>query len=69
MKKLVLSLALVAFAAVSIQAGETKKAEAACCADKAKVVAKAGCADKCCDAKLAKKIDMSVKGATLLVQK
>ena len=67
MKKLVLSLALVAFAAASIQAGEAKKTDA-CCADKAKV-AKAGCADKCCDAKLAKKIDMSVKGATLLVQK
>jgi hypothetical protein len=68
MKKLVLSLALVAFALASTQAGEAKKTDA-CCADKAKVAAKAGCADKCCEAKLAKKIDMSVKGATLLVQK
>ncbi|HUR47557.1 MAG TPA: hypothetical protein VMZ27_16865 [Candidatus Saccharimonadales bacterium] len=67
MKKLVLSLALVGFAVASIQAGEAKKTEA-CCADKAKVAAKAG-GDKCCDAKVAKKIDMTVKGASLLVQK
>ena len=68
MKKLVLSLALVAFAMASIQAGEAKKTDA-CCADKAKVVAKAGCGDKCFDEKVVKRIDMSVKGATLLAKK
>ena len=68
MKKLVLSLALIGFAMASVQAGEAKKTDA-CCADKAKVAAKSGCGDKCCDAKLAKKIDMTVKGASLLVQK
>ena len=68
MKKLVLSLAFVALAVASTQAGEAKKADA-CCADKAKVVAKAGCADKCCDAKVVKRIDMSIKGATLLAKK
>ena len=67
MKKLVLSFALVAFAMASTQAGEAKKTEA-CCADKAKVVAKTGCSG-CCDEKVAKRIDMSVKGATLLAKK
>ncbi|MDB6032568.1 MAG: hypothetical protein JWM16_2906 [Verrucomicrobiales bacterium] len=69
MKTIVLSVAILGLALAGVQAGESKKAGDACCADKAKATAKAGCADKCCDAKLAKKIDMSVKGATALVQK
>jgi hypothetical protein len=68
MKKLVLSLAIVAIAmATSVRADDAKKAD--CCADKAKLAAKGACADKCCSEKVAKKLDMSAKGATLLVQK
>jgi hypothetical protein len=68
MKSFVFSVAILGLALAGVQAGESKKADA-CCADKAKASAKAGCGDKCCDAKVAKKIDMSIKGATALVQK
>lgn len=68
MKTLLFSLTVCALAlANSVQADDAKKAD--CCADKAKATAKAGCADKCCGDKLAKRVDMTVKGATLLVQK
>jgi hypothetical protein len=55
MKKAILTLAVLGLAMAGLQAGEQ------CCADKAK-------AGKC-DAKVAKKIDMAVKGATILVKK
>jgi hypothetical protein len=74
MKKLMLSLTLVAFAlAPALQAGEGKestKNKSACCAE-----AKSDCASACataCSAKkttVTKKVDHSLKGATLLVQK
>ena len=58
MKTLTLSLVLLAFAFAS-QAGEGKKCDKEC-ADKAKAA--------CCE-KTTVKIDMSVKGAALLVKK
>jgi uncharacterized lipoprotein NlpE involved in copper resistance len=74
MKKLTLSLTLVALALVpALQAGEgkeTAKNKSACCAE-----AKSDCASACataCTAKKAtvtKKVDHSLKGATLLVLK
>ena len=66
MKKVILSLTLVAFALAPLaQAGEAKKADKDC-AGKDKVA----CTEKspCC-AKTVKKLDMSVKGAELLVRK
>lgn len=65
MKSFLTVLTLAAFVCVNAaQAGENcDKAKAGCCADKAK----ASCCEK--DAKQAKKADVSVKGATLLVRK
>ena len=65
MKSLLTVLTLAAFACVNAaQAGEScDKAKTGCCADKAK----AACCEK--GAKQAKKADVSVKGATLLVRK
>ncbi len=67
MKKVILSLALVAFALAPLaQAGEAKKADKDC-AGKDKVA----CTEKsaCCAKTTVKKLDMSVKGAELLVRK
>ena len=74
MKKLLVCLTVAAFATmVSLQAGECAKEKSACSAD-----AKTSCssatqtgAKSCCAAgKVAKKrVDMSVKGATLLVRR
>jgi hypothetical protein len=65
MKSLLTALTLAAFVCVNAAlAGEScDKAKAGCCAEKAK----ATCCEK--DAKQAKKADVSVKGATLLVRK
>ncbi len=65
MKTLLTALTLAVFACVNAaQAGEScDKAKAGCCAEKAK----AACCEK--DAKQAKKADVSVRGATLLVRK
>ena len=65
MKSFLTALALAAFACVNAaQAGEScDKAKAGCCAEKAK----AACCEK--GAKQAKKANVSVKGATLLVRR
>jgi hypothetical protein len=62
MKKLILSLTLVAFALVpALQAGEGKESADA---------KKACCATTCCEKKaVAKKTDLSIKGAQLLVSR
>lgn len=70
MKRLIVCLALVAFASVSaLQAGESKEKNKAACAEQAK----AACQGKsaCCEKKVAfkKTYDPSVKGAMLLVKK
>lgn len=59
MKKLILSVAVLGLALAGVQAGEQ------CCAEKAKA------AGKTCDAtKVAKKkMDLSTKGATILVKR
>ena len=66
MKKLVLCLALTAFALVpALRADDAKtcdQAKSACCGDKAK-------AASCCSKSIAKKADATSKGATLLVQR
>jgi hypothetical protein len=68
MKKLALCLTLAAFAFIpALQAGDAKTCDSAksgCCADKAKTAG-----DACCAKKLAKKVDVNIKGATLLVQR
>jgi hypothetical protein len=65
MKTFLTALILAAFACVNAaQAGENcDKAKAGCCADKAK----AACCEK--GEKQARKADVSVRGATLLVRK
>ncbi|HXG48404.1 MAG TPA: hypothetical protein VNO52_12320 [Methylomirabilota bacterium] len=68
MKKLILSLTVFAFAAVSsLEAGEGKACEASkACAEKAK----SECATACNGAKVAKKkVDLKAKGAALLVMR
>ena len=75
MKKLTLSLTLVALALVpALQAGEgkeTAKNKSSCCTE-AKSDCASACATACSSAKkatVAKKVDHSLKGATLLVLK
>ncbi len=60
MKKLILCSMLAAFA-VAVQADDAKKTDKAC-------DGKSACASAC-GAKTAKKADLNIKGATLLVMK
>jgi len=75
MKKLLVCLTVAAFACVSaVQAGEGKACDQskAACAEvaKAKSSCASACATACSGAKVAKKkVDLSVKGATLLVMR
>jgi hypothetical protein len=80
MKKLILSLSMVAFA-VALQAGEGKDCAAACASKTAKAAtcdkatAKATSCDKatakatCCADKQARKADATAKGATQLAKR
>jgi hypothetical protein len=72
MKKLLFLSVVAAFACVSaVQAGEdcAAKAKAAACADKSKASDCSAGKDACCASakKVTKKVDTSVKGASLLL--
>jgi hypothetical protein len=76
MKKFLVCLTVSAFACISaVQAGEANSCDKskAACADQAKAKAAecaSACATACSGAKVAKKkVDQSVKGATLLVMR
>ncbi|MSU62836.1 MAG: hypothetical protein EXS31_10635 [Pedosphaera sp.] len=67
MKKLIVCLTVTAITALSLQAGESTKATAACCDSKAKTTSTSSCSSKA-GAKTVKKAPMTAKGGQLAMR-